>query len=57
MLNPLTSGPTGSDDGGDVDDCFLPPLPEQNMDQEHVAHLKVGAVVGEDDLGQVIVGG
>lgn len=30
----------GSDDGGDVDDCFLPPLPEQNMDQEHVAHLK-----------------
>ncbi|XP_078275774.1 condensin-2 complex subunit H2 [Rhinoraja longicauda] len=34
------AGPTGSDDGGDVDDCFLLPLPEQKMDQEHVAQLK-----------------
>ncbi|XP_051889573.1 condensin-2 complex subunit H2 [Pristis pectinata] len=33
-------GPTGSDDGGDVDDCFLPQLPEGKMGQEHVAKQK-----------------
>ncbi|XP_062928973.1 condensin-2 complex subunit H2 isoform X2 [Mobula hypostoma] len=33
-------GRTGIDDGGDADDDFLPQLPEEKMDQEHIARQK-----------------